>query len=281
MLNNNELINFGGDLISLTSPIVMGIVNITPDSFYAPSCANNLQEVLDKVSKMVEDGASIIDIGAFSSKPGVELISAEEEWGRLEAVLIGLRKEFPKLIISLDTYRSEIVRKAYDTAGIQIVNDISGGEWDEQMFATVAELGLAYILMHIQGKPNSMQEAPRYVDVASEVILSLSHKLQKLNFLGVSNIIIDPGFGFGKTLAHNYSLLSRLNDFRSFDLPILVGISRKSMIYNLLDSTSNDSLNGTTALNMVALQKGAKILRVHDVKEAVECVKIYNQLSVN
>ena len=281
MLNCNELINFGGNLVSLASPVVMGVVNVTPDSFYAPSRSSNLEDVLKKVDKMVSEGASIIDIGAFSSKPGAELITAEEEWKRLETVLKGVRKEFPNLVISLDTYRSEIARKALDTAGIQIVNDISGGDWDVNMFSTISELGIAYILMHIQGKPNSMQNKPEYKDVASEVIFALSQKVQNLKLLGVCNIIVDPGFGFGKTLEHNYSLLSRLSDFRSFDLPILVGVSRKSMVYRLLEVEPDDSLNGTTAINMVALQQGAKILRVHDVKEAVECVKIYNQLNRN
>lgn len=279
MLNSCELINFGGKLVSLKEPIVMGIVNVTPDSFYAGSRSNDLTEIIKKVGKMIDDGTTIVDVGAFSSKPGAQLVSEEEEWSRLSVVLPQIRREFPDLFISLDTYRSEIVRRGFNEAGIQIVNDISGGEWDSQLFSIVANLGVAYVLMHIQGKPQTMQIAPQYSEVASEVIYSLSEKIETLRLMGICNIIIDPGFGFGKSLDHNYSLLKRLNDFQAFQLPVLAGVSRKSMIYKVIDVEPQDSLNGTTAVNMLALQQGVKILRVHDVKEAVECVKIYNQFN--
>ncbi len=281
MLEANQYINFGGKLHSLETPLVMGVINVTPDSFFESSRSSNQTEVVNKVGKMVEEGATIIDIGAFTSKPGATLVSVDEEWKRLENILPLIRKEFPNVVISLGTYRSEIIKRACQVAGIDIVNDISGGAWDNTVFDTVAELGLAYVLMHIQGEPNSMQVNPVYKDVASEVILSLSKTLQTLKLKGICNIIVDPGFGFGKTVEQNFELLNRLSDFASFECPILVGISRKSMIHKTLNISSDDALNGTTALNMFALQQGAKILRVHDVKEAVECVTLFNALNPN
>lgn len=281
MLEANRYINFGGKLHSLATPLVMGVINVTPDSFFESSRSSNQTEVVNKVGKMVEEGATIIDIGAFTSKPGATLVSVDEEWKRLENILPLIRKEFSNVVISLDTYRSEIIKRAYQVAGIDIVNDISGGAWDNTVFDTVAELGLAYVLMHIQGEPNSMQVNPVYKDVASEVILSLSKTLQTLKLKGVCNIIVDPGFGFGKTVEQNFELLNRLSDFASFECPILVGISRKSMIHKTLNISPEDALNGTTALNMFALQQGAKILRVHDVKAAVECVTLFTALNPN
>ncbi|MBP8849174.1 MAG: dihydropteroate synthase [Breznakibacter sp.] len=279
MLDSCKSINLGGKLLDVTTPIVMGIINLTPDSFYESSRKNSIVDTIKHVEKMVSEGAEIIDCGAFSSKPGVELIDVEEEWRRLETTLIQIRKTFPEINLSLDTYRSEIVRRAKENADIQIVNDISGGAWDSTMFSTVAQLKVAYVLMHIQGKPNTMQQMPHYENITSEIILSLSEKIFELKLMGVCDIIVDPGFGFGKSLDHNYELLNRMGDFRSFELPVLVGFSRKSMIYNLLDTTPEFALNGTSALHMLALQNGAKILRVHDVKEAVECVKIYNKFT--
>ena len=279
MLDSCKSINLGGKLLDVTTPIVMGIINLTPDSFYESSRKNSIVDTIKHVEKMVSEGAEIIDCGAFSSKPGVELIDVEEEWRRLETTLIQIRKTFPEINLSLDTYRSEIVRRAKENADIQIVNDISGGAWDSTMFSTVAQLKVAYVLMHIQGKPNTMQQMPHYENITSEIILSLSEKIFELKLMGVCDIIVDPGFGFGKSLDHNYELLNRMGDFRSFELPVLVGFSRKSMIYNLLDTTPEFALNGTSALHMLALQNGAKILRVHDVKEAVECVKIYSKFT--
>lgn len=279
MLDSCKSINLGGKLLDVTTPIVMGIINLTPDSFYESSRKNSIVDTIKHVEKMVSEGAEIIDCGAFSSKPGVELIDVEEEWRRLETTLIQIRKTFPEINLSLDTYRSEIVRRAKENADIQIVNDISGGAWDSTMFSTVAQLKVAYVLMHIQGKPNTMQQMPHYENITSEIILSLSEKILELKLMGVCDIIVDPGFGFGKSLDHNYELLNRMGDFRSFELPVLVGFSRKSMIYNLLDTTPEFALNGTSALHMLALQNGAKILRVHDVKEAVECVKIYSKFT--
>lgn len=279
MLDSCKSINLGGKLLDVTTPIVMGIINLTPDSFYESSRKNSIVDTIKHVEKMVSEGAEIIDCGAFSSKPGVELIDVEEEWRRLETTLIQIRKTSPEINLSLDTYRSEIVRRAKENADIQIVNDISGGAWDSTMFSTVAQLKVAYVLMHIQGKPNTMQQMPHYENITSEIILSLSEKIFELKLMGVCDIIVDPGFGFGKSLDHNYELLNRMGDFRSFELPVLVGFSRKSMIYNLLDTTPEFALNGTSALHMLALQNGAKILRVHDVKEAVECVKIYSKFT--
>ena len=279
MLDSCKSINLGGKLLDVTTPIVMGIINLAPNSFYESSRKNSIVDTIKHVEKMVSEGAEIIDCGAFSSQPGVELIDVEEEWRRLETTLIQIRKTFPEINLSLDTYRSEIVRRAKENADIQIVDDISGGAWDSTMFSTVAQLKVAYVLMHIQGKPNTMQQMPHYENITSEIILSLSEKIFELKLMGVCDIIVDPGFGFGKSLDHNYELLNRMGDFRSFELPVLVGFSRKSMIYNLLDTTPEFALNGTSALHMLALQNGAKILRVHDVKEAVECVKIYNKFT--
>lgn len=279
MVDSCKSMNLGGQLIDLTSPMVMGIINLTPDSFVESSRKIEVVDVLKQVEKMTSEGAQIIDFGAFSSKPGVELIGVEEEWRRLENALFAVRKTFPNIHISLDTYRAEIVRRANDCANIQLVNDISGGQWDSTLFSTVAQLKLAYVLMHIQGKPNTMQQKPEYQNITAEIILSLSEKVLELKLMGVCDIIVDPGFGFGKSLNHNYELLNKMSDFNSFELPILVGFSRKSMIYNLLDTTPELALNGTSALHMLALQNGAKILRVHDVKEAVECIKIYNKYS--
>jgi len=267
-------IDCNGRLIDLSRPIVMGIVNVTPDSFFSGSRFNNTGRVVRHVGKMLEDGASIIDIGAYSSRPGAKDITVQEELKRLVPAMAALRKKFPDAIISIDTFRAEVAKRMVADFGVGMVNDISGGELDPKMFETVAELHVPYILMHMRGNPLTMQNNPAYENVEQELILYFAQKLRELNLLGVNDVIIDPGFGFSKTIDHNFELLAKLNDFRVFDLPILAGFSRKSMIYKLLNSTPDEALNGTTVLNTVALLQGASILRVHDVREAVETIRL-------
>ena len=266
-------LNINGKLLSLNSPWVMGILNVTPDSFYDGGKYEQEESTRKQIRKMLEEGARIIDVGAASSRPGAESISPSEEIARLKPALGILGNEFPEAIVSVDTYQSEVVRGAV-YMGAHIVNDISGGTLDKMMFKTVAGLKVPYVMMHMLGKPKNMQNSPTYGDVFESVCLFFSQQLEKLKDLGVSDVILDPGFGFGKTLEHNYQLINRLEDFRIFDEPILAGISRKSMIYKLLDTAPEEALNGTTVLNTICLQKGASILRVHDVKAAVEAIKI-------
>ena len=257
----------------------MGILNATPDSFFAGSRKQTERELIERVQQILSEGGSIIDVGAYSTRPGAAVVSAEEEWQRLEQALRIVHREAPEAILSVDTFRADIARRCVETFGVSIVNDISGGDADAQMFDTVADLRVPYVLMHCQGTPQTMQQAPTYKNVTAEVITDLSRKVRQLRQRGARDIIIDPGFGFGKTLEHNYTLLRQLEDFRIFDLPLLVGISRKSMITRPLDITADEALNGTTALNAFALMKGANILRVHDVKTATEVVKLYSLLS--
>lgn len=273
-----KTIRYNGDLIDLSSPLVMGILNITPDSFYDGGRYFNLENALKHTSQMIDEGASIIDVGACSTRPGASELTADEELERLLPVVTKIRKDFPSLIISIDTFRSVVAEKVFDTIGDCIINDISGGSLDENMFKTIARLKIPYILMHMQGTPANMQKDPVYNDVTKEVIFKLSESVYKLHDMGVSDVIIDPGFGFGKTLDHNYELFAKLDSFRFFELPLLIGISRKSMIYKFLETVPDDSLNGTSVLNTLALEKGADILRVHDVRSAVEAVKIFNRL---
>ena len=272
-------LNCSGKLLSLDAPKVMGILNATPDSFFAGSRKQTEQELAERVQQIISEGGSIIDIGAYSTRPGAEDVSAEEEWTRLEQALRIVRREAPDAILSVDTFRAEIARRCVETYGVSIINDISGGDADAQMFDTVADLRVPYVLMHCQGTPQTMQQAPTYKNVTAEVITDLSRKVRQLRQRGARDIIIDPGFGFGKTLEHNYTLLHQLSDFHIFDLPLLIGISRKSMITRALDITADEALNGTTALNAFALMMGAHILRVHDVKAATEVVKLYSFLS--
>ena len=272
-------LNCSGKLLSLDAPKVMGILNATPDSFFAGSRKQTERELMERVQQILSEGGSIIDVGAYSTRPGAAVVSAEEEWQRLEQALRIVHREAPEAILSVDTFRADIARRCVETFGVSIVNDISGGDADAQMFDTVAELRVPYVLMHCQGTPQTMQQAPTYKNVTAEVITDLSRKVRQLRQRGARDIIIDPGFGFGKTLEHNYTLLRQLEDFRIFDLPLLVGISRKSMITRPLDITADEALNGTTALNAFALMKGANILRVHDVKAATEVVKLYSLLS--
>ncbi len=272
-------LNCSGKLLSLDAPKVMGILNATPDSFFAGSRKQTERELMERVQQILSEGGSIIDVGAYSTRPGAAVVSAEEEWQRLEQALRIVHREAPETILSVDTFRADIARRCVETFGVSIVNDISGGDADAQMFETVADLRVPYVLMHCQGTPQTMQQAPTYKNVTAEVITDLSRKVRQLRQRGARDIIIDPGFGFGKTLEHNYTLLRQLEDFRIFDLPLLVGISRKSMITRPLDITADEALNGTTALNAFALMMGANILRVHDVKAATEVVKLYSLLS--
>lgn len=255
--------------LDLSLPVAMGILNVTPDSFFDGGKYNSVENGLAQAEKMVKEGAKIIDIGAVSTKPGAREISVEEEWGRMEKIIHELIGKFPHTIFSVDTYRSEIAERAVH-AGVQIINDISGGSMDEKMFETVAELNVPYVLMHLQGTPETMQKNPVYENVVDEVKKYFEEKISVLDKLGVKRIILDPGFGFGKTVEHNLQLLNALDQFSGFGFPILAGLSRKSMITKLFGE--GETLNGTIALNKIALEKGAKILRVHDVKEAVKLI---------
>jgi dihydropteroate synthase len=275
---NKTTLNCGGKILDLSTPKVMGILNITPDSFYDDGRYGDEILIIEQTAKMLEEGASIIDIGAYSSRPNAEDITEAEELKRLIPVIILLKKEFNDIIISVDTFRAKVAEQAAGV-GASIINDISGGTIDEAMFKTIAKLNLPYILMHIQGTPKTMQTAPHYDDVFKEVLNYFIDKTTQLKNLGLKDIIIDPGFGFGKTVEHNYELLNKMNDFKILGYPILSGLSRKSMINKVLGCTPTNALNGTTVLNTISLLKGAKILRVHDVKEAVEAVKLCGMLN--
>lgn len=256
----------------------MGILNLTPDSFYEGSRYQKEGEIIRRAEEILFAGGLFIDIGAVSTRPGANPVSEEEELGRILPAVKIIRQHFPEANLSIDSYRSGVVAKVYDEIGGFLVNDISGGNMDGQMFETVAKLGLPYILMHIQGMPDTMQMNPTYQDVVKDILLALSGKINTLKLLGVNDIIVDPGFGFGKNLRHNYDLLNSLDSFRLFELPLLVGVSRKAMIWKLLDSSPGESLNGTTVLNTLSLMGGADILRVHDVREAVETVKLVSEI---
>ena len=271
-------INVNGRLMDLSEPQVMGILNVTPDSFYAGSRGVTEQSIVDRLHQCMNEGVSIVDIGAYSSRPGAQEVSVAEEMERLRTGLELVRKHRPDAIVSVDTFRADVAKMCVEEYGVALINDISAGQMDNQMFTTIARLGVPYIIMHMKGTPQDMQIAPKYDHFLKEIFYYFSEKVQKLRDLGVKDIIIDPGFGFGKTLEHNYELMNHLEEFALFELPILVGISRKSMIYKLLDITPEEALTGTTALNTIALQKGAHILRVHDVREAVETVKIVQKM---
>jgi len=267
-------INAGGKLIDLSEPKVMGIINITPDSFYAGSRKPDSYDALKQADKMLADGADFLDIGAYSSRPGADDISVQEEMDRLLPVIELIAANHPDAILSIDTFRSPIAEAAIK-AGAHIINDISGGQLDENMFATVARLQVPYILMHMKGTPQNMNQLAQYGDIFNEVLDYFAGRYHQLKELGVHDVIIDPGFGFAKMPEHSYALMNRMQDLDILQLPILVGVSRKKMIYKITGGTAEDALNGTTALNAIALTKGASILRVHDVKEAVEAVKIF------
>lgn len=263
--------------LDLSTPAVMGILNVTPDSFFDGGKHGTPEAALAHAGKMVKEGAAIIDIGAASTRPGAAQPAEDEEWRRLEHVIPLLREKLPQTILSVDTWRSGIAKKAV-AAGAHIVNDISGGSMDEKMFATVAALNVPYVLMHIRGTPETMQQDPHYDDVVEDVRAYFTERLQQLKNLGATQIILDPGFGFGKTVEHNYKLLAAMRSFSDLGCPLLAGLSRKSMATKLLGVGKTEALNATTALNTIALQKGAHILRVHDVREAVEAVRIFSYL---
>jgi dihydropteroate synthase len=271
-------INVKGKLLDLSVPKVMGIINYTPDSFYSGSRFNDDKSLLAAVEKMIGDGADIIDVGGYSSRPGAVDIPVEEEKNRVLKALKIINREFPDLIISVDTFRSEIAGAAVLDFGAAIINDISGGEADNEMFNLVERLSVPYILMHMKGTPANMQKNPVYDDVVADLLRWFGERIYRLQSMGVKDIIIDPGFGFGKTIEHNFIMLNRLDEFSIAGLPILAGLSRKSMIWKTLKITADDSLNGTVVLNTVALLKGCNILRVHDVKEAVQAVKLVKRM---
>lgn len=260
--------------LDLSAPVVMGILNVTPDSFFDGGRYVMPENAMMHAEEMLDHGAVILDLGAVSTRPGAAQPGVEEEWNRLRPVLEEVRGAFPSVLISIDTYRSEIAQRAADR-GANIINDISGGTLDAKMYTTVAKNALAYVCMHMQGTPETMQQNPQYTDVVKEVHDYFAEKCKALHNAGVENVILDPGFGFGKEVHHNYQLLKHLDTFAALEKPLLVGVSRKSMITRLLDVKKEDALNGTTAVHMVALQKGARILRVHDVREAVECIRIH------
>lgn len=272
-------INVKGKLLDLSEPQVMGILNVTPDSFFDGSRKQTEEEIRSRVEQIVAEGGSMIDIGAYSSRPGADDVSAKEEMERLRRGMKILREVAPHIPVSVDTFRADVAKMSIEELGADIINDISGGELDKAMFKTVAELKVPYILMHMKGTPQTMQQAPHYDDLMKEILLYFAEKVQQLRHLGQKDIILDPGFGFAKTLEHNYELMNHMEELKLFELPILSGVSRKSMIYKLLGNTPQDALNGTTVLNTISLMKGASILRVHDVKEAVEVVKICASLA--
>lgn len=271
-------IRIGGDLLSFDTPKVMGIINVTPDSFFSGSRTPQLDAIEKRVAAMVEEGVDIIDIGGCSTRPGAPEISAEQEWSRLVPGLESIKRIAPEIPLSVDTFRSYVARKAVEDFGVAIINDISGGTLDSEMWATVADLDVAYVLMHTRGTPAEMQQLTDYRDVTAEVLRDLAFKTAQLRQMGVSDVIIDPGFGFAKTVEQNFEILSRLDIFKEIDAPLLAGLSRKTMIWKTLNSDPEHSLNGTTVLNTIALNKGADILRVHDVAEARECVSLIEML---
>jgi dihydropteroate synthase len=272
-----QSLNIKGKLIDLSTPKVMGILNITPDSFYSNSRTKSIDEALTKAAQFLKEGATFIDIGGYSSRPGAKDISTTEEVDRLVPVVESLTKGFPEAIISIDTFRAKVAEETI-LAGAHIINDIASGDMDDQMFETVAKLQVPYMIMHMQGTPQNMQQNPVYDNVLLEVIDYLAKKIELLKALHIHDVIIDPGFGFGKTTKHNYELLNQMEAFKIFKLPILAGFSRKGMIYKTLGTSAAEALNGTSVLNTIALQKGAGILRVHDVKEAIECVRLVEML---
>ncbi len=268
-------LNITGRLWQVEKPLVMGILNITPDSFYAGSRWSDELQTLSRAEKMLTEGADILDIGGQSTRPGAERISAQDEINRVVPAIKTVLERFPDAVISIDTFYSEVAKQAVDN-GAAIVNDISAGSLDERMFSTVAKLNVPYILMHMQGEPQTMHLNPQYNNVVSDVVKFFSEKINQLRLLGVNDLILDPGFGFGKTQEHNIELMQHLDALSIFDIPLLVGISRKKMVQRMVETDATGALNGTTALNTIALMKGAQLLRVHDVKEAVEAVKVAN-----
>lgn len=275
--NINLSINCNGKLVDLNTPKVMGVLNITPDSFYDGGRYKDAKSILNQTEKLISEGATFIDIGAYSSRPGADFISENEELQRIVPVVELIQKKNPDVLISVDSFRAKVIRECV-SAGAVISNDISAGKLDPDMIKTVGELGVPYIMMHMRGTPQTMSNHITYKHLKNEIYAYFSKQIELARQHNITDIIIDPGFGFAKTLAQNYELLKQMEFFKNLNCPILTGVSRKSMIYKVLGCTANEALNGTTALNMVALMNGACILRVHDVKEAVECIKLFNQL---
>lgn len=273
-----KTINIDGELLDLTTPKVMGILNVTPDSFYSGSRKQTEEEILQRCRQILEEGGVMIDVGAQSTAPTSSLLTAKEEAARLMPALKLIRRELPEVILSVDTFYADVARQAVEEHGVQIINDISAGQIDSRMFSVMAELKVPYVLMHMRGTPQNMQKQTNYDNLFQDITYFFSERIAQLKSLGVNDVIVDPGFGFSKTVMQNFELMAYLKYFHIFDEPILVGISRKSMIYRLLGNTPEESLNGTTVLNSIALLSGASILRVHDVKEAVECVLLTSQI---
>ncbi|MGM9760531.1 MAG: dihydropteroate synthase [Parabacteroides sp.] len=275
----DKTLNIKGRLVSLSTPWVMGILNVTPDSFYAGSRVQTEAAIDERIQTILREGGDCVDVGGYSSRPDAADVSPEEEMRRLAVALDLLRRHYPDVPVSIDTFRAGVARQCVERYGADIINDISGGGLDPEMFATVADLRVPYIMMHMKGTPQTMQQQTDYADMMGEIMLYFAQRVEQLRFMGVNDIILDPGFGFSKTLDQNYTLMRHLDEFKLFGLPILVGISRKSMIYKLLGGTPADSLNGTTVLHAYALQHGADILRVHDVRAAVETIRIIKKLN--
>jgi dihydropteroate synthase len=273
------LINCKGQLIELSTPKVMGILNVTPNSFFDGGKYKNEDQIISQVDKMLSDGATFIDIGAYSSKPSAEFVSQEEEIKRIVSAIELILKHFPKALLSIDTFRAEVAKASIES-GAAMINDIAAGELDDKMFSVIAKYNVPYIMMHMRGNPQTMQSLTQYDDVVKEMLFYFSEKVNKARSLGINDLILDPGFGFAKTTDQNYEVLQKMELFNILELPVLAGVSRKSMIYKTLQTTAQEALNGTTVLNTIALAKGAKILRVHDVKEAVECVTLFNKISL-
>lgn len=274
-LKQRQTITSNGKIINISKPLVMGIVNVTSDSFFSASRFRFSHSIARRAEQIINQGGTMIDVGACSTRPGAQLVNEELELKRLSRALNAIRKKYPDATVSIDTFRSNVAKRMVSDFGANIINDISAGEMDPKMFETIAELKVPYILMHMKGTPNNMQNNPTYENVIKEIFIYFNEKIETLKRLGVNDIIIDPGFGFGKTIDHNFTILKNLNAFQLFELPILAGVSRKSMIYKSLNTTPDQALNGTTILNTLALHNGATILRVHDVREAVETIKLF------
>ena len=278
---HTNFLNIKGRLFSLYKPVVMAILNATPDSFVPSTRLADEDAVLRAAERALKDGAAILDIGGYSTRPGAPEVSPEEEWRRVKMATSAIQRTFPNAIMSVDTFRADVARRAVEETGVAIINDISGGQLDGNMFETVAELQVPYILMHMRGTPATMQTLTDYDDLLSEMVAFFQSRLDTLVQMGVKDVILDPGFGFSKTVEQNYLLLAHMQELAVLQRPILAGLSRKSMLYKVLGITQEESLNATTAVNMLALERGAKILRVHDTKAAAEAIAIYNQLKQN
>lgn len=277
-MTDSKKLNINGQLLNLSAPLVMGILNVTPDSFYSGSRKQTESDIEERIQTILKEGGTMIDVGGYSSRPNAEEVSAEEEMTRLSAALKIIQKNYSAVPVSVDSFRADVARRCVEQYGVAMINDISAGEMDARMFETVASLRVPYIMMHMRGTPSTMQKYTGYTDMMEDIMMYFSRKIRELRLLGVADVVIDPGFGFSKTLEQNFILMNKLSDFAVFELPLLVGVSRKSMIYKTLNCSPEESLSGTITLNTVALQNGANILRVHDVKAAADTIKIISKL---